>query len=312
MSLSVAALIATYRRPHELQRLLQSLVQVTGLSAVIVVDNEGSAEVQALVEKAWPGAQYINPGANLGCGGGLKLAEQRALQMTGANLTHVLILDDDAVLPPDAITLLADSMKCHHADLAYPLVIGENGHVGWLPGLRNRIPELRDSFAGTAEEFRARFGGEARDFTWAQGICLLVKRAALERHGPHRDDFWVRGEDLEFSLRFTAQGRGVFAPTVAVQHLPPPENTALSREAGYLKHSAMVQNIAFIGFRLPHGRRIAWTIFGALRRFLRQWSWPALADAVAATWRGAVLGEPAGAGTGRTFRARFVALPPAS
>jgi GT2 family glycosyltransferase len=312
MSLSVAALIATYRRPHELQRLLQSLVQVEGLRTVIVVDNEGSAAVQALVEKGYPGAQYINPGTNLGCGGGLKLAEQRALRLTEAQLTHVLILDDDALLPPETLTVLAEAMERAQADLAYPLVTDERGHVGWLPGLIHRPPELRDSLDGTPEEFRARFGTEPRNFFWAQGICLLVKRAALERHGGHRDDFWIRGEDLEFSLRFTVQSRGVLVPTVIVQHLPPPESTTLSREAEYLKHSALVQNIAFIGFRLPHGRRIAWTILGALRRFFRLWSWPSLADAAAALWRGAILGEPAGAGKGRTFRARFAGLPPVS
>lgn len=311
MSLSVAALIATYRRPRELERLLRSLVQVSGLSAVIVVDNEGSVDTRTLVEQAYPGALYINPGANLGCGGGLKLAEERALQMTEANLTHVLILDDDAVLPPDAIVTLANAMEQAHADLAYPLVTDERGRIGWLPGLLQRVPELGDSFDGTPEEFRARFGTEPRDFIWAQGICLLVPRAALERHGTHRDDFWVRGEDLEFSLRFTAQGRGILVPSVAVQHLPPPENTALSREAEYLKHSALVQNIAYVGFRLSHGRRIAWTILGALRRFFRLWSWPSLTDAFAALWRGAVLGEPAGTGTGHTFRTRFTALLPA-
>ena len=126
----------------------------------------------------------------------------------------------------------------------------------------------------------------------------------------HRDDFWVRGEDLEFSLRLTAHGRGILVPTVVVQHLPSPENTGLSREAEYLKHCALIQNIAFIGFRLPHGRRVAWTIVGALRRFFRAWSWPAIGDAIRALWRGAILGEPAGAGTGATFRARFAALPP--
>lgn len=311
MKLSVAALIATYRRPWELERLLQSLTQVSGLSAVIVVDNEGSAELRERIEKAYPGAQYVNPGSNLGCGGGLKLAEERALQLTEANLTHVLILDDDAVLPPDGITALAEAMEREHADLAYPLVTDERGRVGWLPGLQHRLPGPADTFDGTPEEFRASLGAEPRDFIWAQGICLLVARAALERHGTHRDDFWVRGEDLEFSLRFTVQSRGILVPAVTVQHLPPPENTALSREAEYLKHCALVQNIAFIGFRLPHGRRIAWTILGTLRRFFRLWPWSSLTDATAALWRGAIQGEPAGTGTGRTFRARFAALPPA-
>jgi GT2 family glycosyltransferase len=311
MKLSAAALIATYRRPRELQRLLQSLAKVSGIGALIVVDNEGSEQVRALIEKTYPGARYLNPGTNAGCGGGLKLAEECALQLKNLNLTHLLILDDDAVLPPDALSVLAEAMERERADLAYPLVADERGRIGWLPGLLARTPGSPDTFDGTPEEFRSQFGAEPRAFTWAQGICLLVARGAVERLGPHRADFWVRGEDLEFSLRFTAQGRGILVPAVAVQHLPPPENTALSREAEYLKHCALVQNIAFIGFRLPHGRRIAWTVLGALRRFFRVWSWSALADAARALWRGAVRGQPAGAGAGETFRARFAALPPA-
>src|SRR5437016_7225267 len=103
MNPSVAALIATYRRPRELQRLLQSLTQVRGLAAVIVVDNEGSDVVRAMIEQTYPGARYVNPGSNAGCGGGLKLAEEHALRMPGQNFTHLLILDDDAVLPPEMV-----------------------------------------------------------------------------------------------------------------------------------------------------------------------------------------------------------------
>jgi GT2 family glycosyltransferase len=309
MKLAVAALIATYRRPRELQRLLQSLAQVNGaFAAVIVVDNDGNDEVRLLVEKTYAGAHYLNPGTNVGCGGGLKLAEEHALRTKGDGLTHLLILDDDGVLPPEAVTALAEAMERERADLAYPLVTDGRGRVGWLPGLSPPLPGVSEAFDGSPEEFRTRFGAGPRPFIWAQGICLLVARAAVERLGSHRDDFWVRGEDLEFSLRLTAQGRGILVPTVVVQHLPPPENTGSSREAEYLKHCALVQNIAFIGFRLPHGHRIAWTIAGALRRFARLWSWPAFADACRALWRGAVLGEPAGSGSGNTFRARFDAL----
>jgi GT2 family glycosyltransferase len=279
------------------------------MAAVVVVDNEGSDAVRTLIEQAYPGAQYVNPGSNVGCGGGLKLAEEFALQMKSPGFTHLLILDDDAVLSPETIEALASAMARERADLAYALITGEDGRIGWLPGLRDRTSGPRDVFDGTPVEFRVRFGAEPRDFIWAQGICLLVAREALERLGPHRDDFWVRGEDLEFSLRFTARGRGILVPAVVAQHLPPAEETVLSREAEYLKHCALVQNIAYIGFRLPHGHRIAWTIAGALRRFFRIWSWPAFGDALRALWRGAVLGEPAGTGKGQTFRARFAALP---
>jgi GT2 family glycosyltransferase len=310
-------LIATYRRPRELERLLDSLAGEE-LSAAIVVDNEGNGEVRMLVEKTGPWAHYVDPGANLGCGGGLRLAEERALELAGSTLTHLLILDDDAVLAPGTVGALAEALEKELASLAYPLITANGGQVGWLPGLAERTRGLRDTFEGTPEDFRAQFGSAPRDVVWAQGICLLVTVAEVKRWGLHRDDFWVRGEDLEFSLRLTAHERGIFVPTVVVQHLPPPETAPLSREAEYLKHCALVQNMAFIGFRLRHGRRIAWTVPGALRRFFRVWSWAAMSDALRALWRGAVLGQPAGAGASaeptsahpaRTFRERFAALP---
>jgi GT2 family glycosyltransferase len=202
-------------------------------------------------------------------------------------------------------------MERERADLACPLVLDAAGRVGWLPGLAGASRELRRAGGLTPDAFRARFGNEARDLIWAQGICLLVARHAVEAAGLHRDDFWVRGEDLDFSLRLTARGRGIFVPGLSVQHLPPPGETDARPGAGqYLKHCALIQNIAFIGFRLPHGHRIAWTIVGALRHFFSVWKWAAFVDALGALWRGTIVGEPAGRGSGRTFYARFTALCP--
>lgn len=309
MSLSCAALIATAGRPRELARLLASLAKIeSGLSAIVVADNGRSDDTRSVVQAAGSAAHYVAPESNLGCGGGLQLAGECALKIRGERFTHFLFLDDDAVLAPDTIKRLAAAMDAAGADLAYPLVIGPDGHVGWTPGVIGLSRQIERAPGLTPEDFRERFGREPRAVSWSQGICLLVTRRAIEARGWHRGDFWVRGEDLEFSLRMTAGAAGIFVPAVVVQHLPPEETADVSREAEYLKHCALVQNIAFVGLRLPHGRRIAWTLAGALRRFFRLWKSPALADAARALWRGAVLGEPAGAGGGRTFRVRCAAL----
>jgi GT2 family glycosyltransferase len=309
MKLSVIALVATYQRPRELARLLNSLAAIeSGLVLVVIVDNGDSPEVREVVEKARCSTHYVNPGQNLGCGGGLRLAGQRAQELAGGVCTHVLILDDDAVLAPDTLEVLAKTMESRGADLACPMVVDGRGYVGWLPGVVGQGREMEHAGNLTPDQFRHRFGNTPRDIAWAQGICLLVSRSAIEKHGWHEPEFWVRGEDLEFSLRLTSRKPGVFVPATVVQHLPPPETPDGSREVEYLKHCALVQNMAYIGLRLPHGRRIAWTIVGTLRRFVRTWGWQVTGDAMRALWRGAVKGEPAGSGEGETFRVRRAAL----
>lgn len=302
----VAALIATLGRPRELSRLLDSLAKIErGLGAVIVVDNAASDETRGVVEAAKCPAHLITPDTNVGCGGGLRLAGERAMELLGTRLTHVLILDDDVVLPPEILDVLGAALDRAQADAAYPLVIAEDRLTGWLPGLADRTAHRAAKRRMTPRQFRETMGERPLPLVWSQGICLLVTRRAVETLGFHRDDFWVRGEDLEFSLRITALFRGILVPAVTVQHLPPPAGGEESRNAEYLKHAAMVQNIAYVALRLHHGHRVAWSLAGTLRRFLALWGPRAGLDALRALWRGGILGEPAGRGTGRTFQARF-------
>jgi hypothetical protein len=67
----------------------------------------------------------------------------------------------------------------------------------------------------------------------------------------------------------------------------------------------MVQNIAYLGFRQPHGRRIVASVLGASRRFVATWGIRAAPDLLSALWRGAIRAEAAGQGNGPTFHQRF-------
>jgi GT2 family glycosyltransferase len=241
--------------------------------------------------------RHLPQSENLGCGGGLRQAEEYALATFASQYTHVWILDDDTVVAPDSLAALLAALEKSGAEAAAPMILNETGRIGWFSGLTDPEKFRVICRAQTPAEYLAASGPDPVPFSWSTGICLLLSRRALETVGLHRTDFWIRGEDLEFSLRITGKFPGVFVPTVSVQHLPPPaQESPASQRSEYLKSCAHLQNVGYIGLHLPHGRRIAGKIPGNLYRFLKdaRCAPRAFLDATRALWHGAVLRQPAG------------------
>jgi hypothetical protein len=159
--------------------------------------------------------------------------------------------------------------------------------------------------SATPAEFITSDSPEPAEFTWATGVALLVTRAALEKAGLHRRDFWVRGEDLDFSLRITKVTKGIYVPRAHLEHLPPGEGQVVDDFAEQMKHAAMLQNCAFLFARTKHGRRLARHWPGNAINHLRRFGFGALGDIQAAFTQGAILGRPAGSPKGDEFRKRL-------
>jgi len=295
--LDVVAVLATYKRPQLLQRLLQSLEASTVPVRVIVVDNACDTETQKVTTSSSLKTYYIPNAENLGVGGGLAKGEQFALD----NLTfsHLLILDDDSVVYPDAVEQLWQAMEKHGAEMAVPAILSEEEAVAWSPGVKDRA---RFAFLHQRPPlpyalFVERFGLATVPVNWSTGIAMMVSREALQECGLHRDIFWIRGEDLDFSLRISRRFPSLFVPGARVKHLPPKSSmTSLSeRQAEYVKHQAMLQNICYLIFRCSHGYPILKHLPGNYLRFFEIWGFRSLPHALRTFWRGAVLGRPFGA-----------------
>ncbi len=292
----VVAISATYRRPLELRRLAASLGALSeSLSAWIIVDNAGDLDLAEISALCRVPVVTITPPRNLGCGGALAAGEKLALTRFGSELTHVWNLDDDAVVEPDSLRTLLEAMSSEQANVAVPAVLDSRGELTWMPGLLDTALLRTLKTPHSAEKYAARWGDTPKRLLWAQGIALLVTRRALEDCGVHRDDYGVRGEDIEFSLRITNHHLGLFVPAARVAHLPPKADPPGSPTGEYAKNLALVRNSAYTALRLPHGRRIARHLPHVTARFIRTWGLRprVLFDAARAFWQGAILG-PAG------------------
>ncbi|RYD84261.1 MAG: glycosyltransferase [Verrucomicrobiaceae bacterium] len=297
---AVIAVVATFQRSAELQRLLHSLESARpDLLGVIIVDNADDIETAKVLTSSPLDCRRIVPEKNLGCAGGLEKGGKTAAEMFHSEYTHLWILDDDAVVPSGTLQCLLAAMAREQAWAAIPLIVDHDGRIGWFPHLLKRSKFNAIRRRPTLDEFWIKCGREPELFSWCTGVSLLVARTAVEQLGFHRGDYWVRGEDLEYSLRLTGAGRGILVPDAVVQHLPPPPTNAADQADERAKHAAMLRNLAFTSFRLSHGRSLIWKLPGNWWRFLRMWGCKrdTITTLFRTMWDGALRGSPAGAET---------------
>ena len=303
----MAAAIATHRRDRELARLLDSLaasdVPITG--GIFVADNASSAETHEVCTRAPLPCTWIGRSVNNGPGPAWNTAVARALEDTA--VTYVLVLDDDVVVPPDAVRLLLRAMGDGGSAAAAPLLSDERGQLWGFPEPREKA--LREAIrrARTPDECRALLGSGPHAFCWATGACMLYARRALETGRLFREDFWMLGEDLEFSMRVAATSGGVFTTDVTIAHLPPPAaDPRMGRIAHRGKFLALLQNLSHLAWHSPHSGHLRCYLAGNFRRYARTEgrSPGTLTDALCAFWQGAVRGRPAGTPAGARLRER--------
>ncbi|MEI6338917.1 MAG: glycosyltransferase, partial [Verrucomicrobiota bacterium] len=266
---SVVAVVVTHRRPAEFQRLLESLAASTfPLLGCVVSDHAPTGEVKALAARSVLETIVLEDGSNPGPGAGWANAAVKALDHFQGKVSAIWYLDDDVVIPPDGLKILLEEMERVDAEAIAPLLEDEAGRLWAFPEpapvpLRKTIRS-----AGTPADALGLLGENPVPFCWCTGACFLVKKTAVDAVGLHRTDFWMLGEDLEYSMRIAARGQAVFTCRVSVPHLPPPApDAAAARRTDYLKFCSLLQNLSYLSFHAPHSRHMKSYLPGNYRRF---------------------------------------------
>lgn len=301
----VVAVVVTYRRLPELRRLLECLDRSTmPLLGCVISDHSPDGSVTKLASEARAFPTIVREDAsNPGPGAGWSNAAREAVAHFGERVSALWYLDDDVVPEPDCLEILLQDIG--KANAIAPLLSDTEGAL-WAhpepadPSLRRTIREAR-----TPADARRLIGDAPHAACWATGACFLVTREAYARVGSHRSDFWLLGEDLEYSMRLAGEGGIVFTCRTAVPHLPIPSGDAeAAHRGGYVKFCSLLQNLSYLSFHSSHSRHMRSYLPGNYRRFFRTYGWgvPQIADAVRCLLGGALRGEPAGGPLGQRLR----------
>jgi GT2 family glycosyltransferase len=268
----VIALVATRFRSDLLARLLDSLHHQTvrPIAAVICDNGPDSETVEAAKNSPLP-CEIVLPGKNLGFGGGLAAAGQLAFGKF-PDLSHLLVVDDDAILAPkDLESLLASSTK-HSAGTVAPFLVDETGKIQEVPEpVSWSMARAFRAIGQNLDKARALAPG-GYPMAWCIGPCLLISKETWLRAGPPRSDMLAFGDDVEFSLRLSAASPAWAEPSVTVIHAPPNSTSRLpppADTAHFKKFGTLLQNLAFTCIASPRPRHLPLYLPGNAKRFLR-------------------------------------------
>ena len=214
-----AAVVLNFRTLDDTWLAIRSLrASRTPVRDLVVVDNgSGDGSVAALRERD-PGLAVValerNLGFSGGCNAGIRLALARGAR-------HVLLLNSDAVMPPDGIGRL-------EAALASDPRLGIVGALIVSRAEPGRVLSRGITFAPTTGRFRHLGFGELRapgptdavtPVDGVTGCAMLVRREVFEAIGLLDEDYFFGFEDLDLCLRARVAGFGTAcAQGVVVLH----------------------------------------------------------------------------------------------
>jgi rhamnopyranosyl-N-acetylglucosaminyl-diphospho-decaprenol beta-1,3/1,4-galactofuranosyltransferase len=215
--MSVCALVVTYNRRDLLDECLRAIdAQTVRPDELILVDNastDGTSELLAgrgYLDR--PDVRLLRLDENLGSSGGFARGFEAARE---SDAEWLWTMDDDAEPAPDCLERLLESPPARERGTACvcPKVVYADGSLNDVmrADFRRRLRPL------PAERYR---DGHHPAIGVTSFVGPLYRMAAVRATDPPKAEFFVWGDDVEYSLRLRGQGEIRLVPEAVMIHKP--------------------------------------------------------------------------------------------
>ncbi|HHX65071.1 MAG TPA: glycosyltransferase family 2 protein [Chloroflexi bacterium] len=211
--------------------LFASLEQSALDARVWVVDNASSDGSAAMVAERYPQAVLIASDENLGFAGGTNLAIEAMRDEPGGLPRHVLLLNPDTVVEPDAVPRMVSYLDANPhvgvvgAQLLYPDGSFQHGAFRfptlpmilfdfWIINHRLINSRLNGRYPRRLYE-----AGQPFPIDHPLGAALMIRREALEQVGLLDTGYFMYCEEVDWCMRIKAAGWAVYCvPRARIVH----------------------------------------------------------------------------------------------
>ncbi|WP_227992883.1 glycosyltransferase family 2 protein [Pseudactinotalea sp. HY160] len=210
--MSTVAVVVTYNRAELLAACLDGLAaQTRPLEAIVVIDN-ASTDGSGDVARAHPiGADVHTLQTNLGGAGGFSAGLAWALEHHDPD--WIWLMDDDTIPRPGAHGALIDAADAHPRDLA---VLSST--AVWTDGRIHPMNRSRVRMGSNAVERGDAAAVDSHPIRTASFVAILLSADHCRRAGLPYADYFIWGDDTEYSGRLLRQGRGIQVHDSIVEH----------------------------------------------------------------------------------------------
>ena len=201
------AVIVTYNRKNLLAQCIEAVLQQTKSCDLLIIDNastDGTGEfLKTLTD---PRIHCCNTGRNLGGAGGFHYGMKTAVE---AGYDYLWIMDDDTIAKPDALA------KFFEAEKQLP------EEYGWLSGQAlwtDETPCLMNQQRKSPYKKLQCNLQEITPIQIATFVSLFLKADVVIAHGLPCREFFIWGDDWEYTRRISRKHSCYFIPQSVVIH----------------------------------------------------------------------------------------------
>ncbi|SCB78224.1 glycosyltransferase family 2 protein [Weissella bombi] len=207
--MTVSAVVVTYNRLPMLKEVIAALQNSeTKVDNIIIVDNNSEADTEKYLTSLGNQIRYVRLPENIGGAGGFNKGVRYFMEETEDD--YVWLMDDDTVPTPSALTELlkaADKVNDQFGFLASDVRWTDNTRAKMnLPFPINRFKKI--PLDATEME-------QLRNATF---VSVMFTREIVAKIGLPVKEFFIWGDDIEYTERAARQLPGYMVPTSRIIH----------------------------------------------------------------------------------------------
>jgi GT2 family glycosyltransferase len=198
--ISLSVILVNYKRAHDTVECIRSLEQSVGVDpSITVVDNGSNDGSRQEIARECPDVTLIANTHNEGFAEGNNIAIREALGKGGE---YILLLNNDTVVRPDALSLLCDALR-HRPNVG---IVGgkiyyfDRPTTLWFAGGCLNLHSAVGVHRGLDEDDHGQYD-IPQECDYVTGCCLLFRRDVAEKIGVLESSYFAYMEDADFCLR---------------------------------------------------------------------------------------------------------------